>query len=408
MNGASPRSAFLRRLAGYACGLAAPAVVTLAVLLLPPAGPGSASYAYLYIGGISLVALVFGLGPAVLAAVLSAGLLDYFFVAPVGQLAVASPADVANLAIFVLAALLVGVLAEARRRQERHARELAERLVQSNAELERRRRDAEEGRRTAVELARVSARVDSLAEADRLKTELLANVSHQLRTPLGAIVGMSSALLEPGGMGDAEAARQYAEAINSEGRHLAHLVGDLLEMARLESGRTDLELEPVDALEAARSAADRARNLDPALRLAVEGENVLALADDASLQEVLRNLIENASRYSREVEMACSAAAAAVRLTVADRGPGVPAGEREAIFERFYQGSAAPADGPRQQAGSGLGLAICRRLVEAMSGRIWCDERPGGGSVFTVELARFADAEAGTPTDAPALPQAAP
>jgi K+-sensing histidine kinase KdpD len=381
------------RALGYACALLIPPATTAAIFRLQPPSASSTGYSYLYLGGITFVALVFGLGPAVVAAVLSTVLIDYFFVPPVGTFTIASYTDIQNLVIFVLAALVVGFLGDARRRQERRSRELAVSLRQSNSELERRRIEAEEGRRTATELARVSARVEALAETDRLKTELLANVSHQLRTPLGAIVGMSSALLEAGRLPVDEGARQYLETINAEGRHLARLVDDLLEMARLESGVLELRLEPVDMREVLESAADRARNLDPGVNIAVNGEHGLALADDGSLQEILSNLIDNASRYSESVDLSCMLDGDQALFQVADRGPGVPESEREAVFGRFHQATSQPAVGVRRPAGSGLGLAISRRLAEAMSGRIWYEARAGGGAVFVISVRRYLEEE---------------
>jgi K+-sensing histidine kinase KdpD len=379
------------RILGYVVSGVAPLAITIGILALQRGAAASTGYSYLYLGAITLVALAFGLGPAIVVAVLSTVLIDYFFVPPIGTFTIASPADIQNLLLFVIAALVVGILADTRRRQEHHSRDLAESLRQSNIELERRRLEAEEGRRLATELARVSATVEALSETDRLKTELLANVSHQLRTPLGAIVGMSSALLQPDRINVDEAARQYLDTINTEGRHLARLVDDLLEMARLESGVIELRLEPVDAREALESAADRARHLESHLELTVTGRDMLALADDASLQEILRNLIENASRYSKTVDLSCAGDGDTVRFQVADRGPGVPEADRETIFDRFFQRRTEPDAGDRRPAGSGLGLAICRRLAEAMSGRIWCEARPGGGSTFIVSVKRYVD-----------------
>jgi K+-sensing histidine kinase KdpD len=374
------------RILGYVFSGGAPIAITIGILTLQRGAATSTGYSYLYLGAITVVALAFGLGPAIVAAVLSTVLIDYFFVPPIGTFTVASLADIQNLLLFVIAALVVGILADTRRRQERRSRKLAESLRHSNMELERRRVEAEEGRRLAAELARVAATVEALAETDRLKTELLANVSHQLRTPLGAIVGMSSALLETDRVDLDEAARQYLDTINNEGRHLARLVDDLLEMARLESGVMELRLEPVDAREALESTADRARNLDQDLELTVTGHAGLVLADDAALQEILRNLIENASRYSQTVDLSCTSAGDTVNFEVADRGPGIPESDREAIFDRFVQGGAEADVSDRRPAGSGLGLAICRRLAQAMSGRIWCKARPGGGSIFIVAV----------------------
>jgi K+-sensing histidine kinase KdpD len=380
------------RVAGYGIAVAAPPLVTLGVVGLHSSSSSSAGYAYLYLGTVVLVALLWGLGPALVDAILSAALLDYFLVPPLGRLSIQSGQDVENLALFLLAAALVGSLAAARRRQEERAQRLSETLRASNHELQRRREEAEEGRRAAVELAQVSARVDSLAEADRVKTELLANVSHELRTPLAAIVGMSSALADRTAAADQVQTRQYAETIQSEGRHLARLVGDLLEMASLEAEAKQPTLDAVDALEALESAADRAARLDAQADIHVAGDHFLVLADDVDLQGVLRNLVENGARYSHTIDMDCRAGGTVGRFDVADRGPGVPAGEREAIFERFHR-VPAPVDGGggHTQQGSGLGLAICKRLVERMGGRIWCSERDGGGAVFTFELPLFVE-----------------
>lgn len=380
-----------RSAAGYVIALAAPPAITLVVLALHPSAGSSAGYAYLYLGAITLVALVWGLGPAVLSAVLSAGLLDYFFVPPVGRLSIQSAQDLENLALFVLAAALIGLLAAARHSQEERALELAESLRTSNRELERRRLEADEGRRTAVELAQVSARVDALAEADRLKSELLATVSHELRTPLGAIVGMSSALTDPEVGEDAEQVRQYAATILDEGRHLARLVDDLLQMAGLEAGAAGAGLEPVASLETLRSAADRASHLDHQADVRVSGHHFLVLADESGIQGVLRNLIENAARYNSPIDLSCRAEGDIGHFEVADRGPGVPEADREAIFERFHRVRAGHESRGRLAPGSGLGLAICKRLLEGMGGRIWYLDRPGGGAVFNFELPLFRD-----------------
>jgi K+-sensing histidine kinase KdpD len=380
-----------RTVAGCAVALAAPPAITLVVLAQRPPPGSSAGYAYLYLGAVTLVALIWGLGPAIISAVLSAGLLDYYFVPPVGRLSIQSAQDIENLALFVLAAAVVGLLAAARRSQEERALRLAESLRSSNRELERRRVEAEEGRRTAVELAQVSARVDALADADRLKTELLANVSHELRTPLGAIVGMSSALTDPEVGEDAEQVRQYAATILDEGRHLARLVDDLLQMAGLEAGAAGVGLEPVASLETLRSAAERASHLDHQADVRVSGDHFLVLGDEAGMQGVLRNLIENAARYNSPIDLSCRAEGDVGHFEVADRGPGVPGADREAIFERFHRVRDGHQPRGRHAPGSGLGLAICKRLLEGMGGRIWYSDRLGGGAVFHFELPLFGD-----------------
>jgi two-component system sensor histidine kinase KdpD len=142
------------RILGYVVSGVAPLAITIGILALQLGAAASTGYSYLYLGAITLVALAFGLGPAIVVAVLSAVLIDYFFVPPIGTFTIASPADIQNLLLFVIAALVVGILADTRRRQEHHSRDLAESLRQSNIELERRRLEAEEGRRLAMTCSR--------------------------------------------------------------------------------------------------------------------------------------------------------------------------------------------------------------------------------------------------------------
>ncbi|GAC1329534.1 MAG: hypothetical protein NVSMB17_05960 [Candidatus Dormibacteria bacterium] len=370
---------------GYGFAAAAPVAVTMAVLSQHPSTASAAGYSYLFLGSVAVVALSWGVGPALLTAVVSAGLLDFYFVPPVGRLSIDSPQDIQNLVVFLLAAGLLGLLVEARRRQEVRAQRLAASLTASNQELERRRAEAEEGRHNALELVRMSSRIEALSETDRLKSELLANVSHELRTPLAAIVGISSAMVDPTTAGDREQVRRNAQTINAEGQHLGRLVSDLLEMSRLEAGAPNLQLDAVASLEALESAAERSAHLDPETSVTVRGSHFLVLADDSRLQDILRNLVENAARHS-DVELSCEVNGERGVFEVADAGPGVPAEAREAVFERFHQLPVPPGLSARRPAGSGLGLAITRRLVESMGGRIWYRDRPGGGSIFAFEL----------------------
>ncbi|MHB8508199.1 MAG: sensor histidine kinase [Candidatus Dormibacteria bacterium] len=374
------RAALARPAIGYLAALAGPALMTLGILAIGPATAAPAGYTYLYLAVVILVALGWGMGAAVAAATCAVGFVDYFFVPPRGTLSIAAPADLENLVLFLFAAYVVGALADARRRQ-------AQSLMRANADLERKSAEAEAGRRSAEELTRVSARMDAVAEADRLKTELLANVSHELRSPLAAIVGVSSVLVDPDFRGSLEEMRQHADTINKEGKHLSRLVADLLEMAELEAGGVDLALEPVEALESLYAAAERATNLDGSLNVEVQGESFLLLADDFRLQQVLRNLVENAARYGTRVELRAERGAGVGILAVSDRGPGVPDSQRLVIFERFFRGDAFAAKlGSYGSQGSGLGLAISRKLVESMGGRIWCEGREGGGSTFICQI----------------------
>jgi two-component system sensor histidine kinase KdpD len=249
--------------------------------------------------------------------------------------------------------------------------------------------------RLAVERARMVEQVahaQALAESDRLKSALLAAVSHDLRTPLTVMKGATSTLLLDEIPWDADTRRALISAIDSEIDHLDRIVGNLLNMSRVESG----------ALPAERDWQDLAELLGALLRrLAVQldGRSVsVDLAPDLPLvainatliDQVLTNLLENACKHTppgtpvaiNAWQVAGAGGASAVHVAVHDYGSGVPPTALERIFEKFYRGDGA-AD---ETSGAGLGLAICRGIVEAHGGRIWAANCPDGGMQFTFTL----------------------
>jgi Na+/proline symporter/signal transduction histidine kinase len=262
--------------------------------------------------------------------------------------------------------------------EETHqAIEYSQRLEQSSREL----------RATAAELQAANKRLQDL---DRLKDEFLSTVSHELRTPLTSIRAFSEILSDHADLDRGERDR-FLDIIVSESRRLTRLLDEILDLARLEAGRSEWRLTPVGAGGALRDAVAAAGGLfaERQLRLdvAIDPHDVVLKADRDRLMQLFMNLLSNATKF-------CAAENGAVRVsgrpqaggylvTVTDNGPGVAPGDAERIFEKFVKISPERTD--RRQ-GSGLGLAICRQIVEHHGGRIWLDPRAEGGASFCVFL----------------------
>jgi two-component system sensor histidine kinase KdpD len=223
------------------------------------------------------------------------------------------------------------------------------------------------------------------AEGERLRSTLLSSVSHDLRTPLAAITGGASTLLDPAARVDEAGRRELLSTMHEEAERLDRLVQNLLEMTRLESGRVQLRkewhaLEEVVAAVLHRFAA-RLRGRTVTTRL--PPDLPLVAIDEALIEQVLINLLDNALKYTPEaspIDLSASLAGDRVVVEVADRGPGLAAGDERRVFEKFYRSPTVPARG------SGLGLSICRGILEAHGGRIEAENRPGGGTVFRLTL----------------------
>jgi two-component system sensor histidine kinase KdpD len=222
-------------------------------------------------------------------------------------------------------------------------------------------------------------------ESERLRNSLLAALSHDLRTPLTVLVGLADSLaltrpaLSPQQL-------ETSEAIKDEARRMSTLVGNLLDMARIESGEVALNLQWQPLEEVVGAALDAVRSLLQRHRIEVNLPDDLPLVrfDAVLIERVLVNLLENASKYTppgSTVTLSAEAVAGELRVFVSDDGPGLPVGREEAVFQKFTRGdreSATP--------GVGLGLAICRAIVESHHGRISGTNRPGGGATFAFTL----------------------
>jgi two-component system, OmpR family, sensor histidine kinase KdpD len=223
-------------------------------------------------------------------------------------------------------------------------------------------------------------------EAERLRNTLLSSVSHDLRTPLAAITGAASSLLQDKGGLPPETQRDLLESIAEEAARLNRLVGNLLDMTRLESGALQLHLEWHSLEEVIGAALERmGRRLEGRdVTVTISDSIGLVRLDDVLMEQVLFNLVENACKYTpagSPIAIEAGAETGRVWVEVADRGPGLPPGEENRVFEKFYRAREAGRSG-----GVGLGLTICRGIVEAHGGTISASNRPGGGAVFRFTL----------------------
>jgi len=222
-------------------------------------------------------------------------------------------------------------------------------------------------------------------ESERLRNSLLAALSHDLRTPLTVLIGLAESLSLTKPPITAQQG-EIADSIKEEARRMSTLVGNLLDMARIESGDVKLNLawQPLEEVVGSALGAARGMLREHVIDVRLPRDLPLVQFDALLIERVLVNLLENASKYTppgSRVVIAAEAAAGQLRVSISDDGPGLPHGREEAVFQKFTRGdreSATP--------GVGLGLAICRAIIESHLGKISASNRPGGGANFTFTL----------------------
>ena len=244
--------------------------------------------------------------------------------------------------------------------------------------------------RMAADLA---ARQAQLVEADRARRQLLADVSHELMTPLTAIRGYAETLGLPQFLPSSQEGQRAVKVIHEEGERIERLVRDLLDLARFEAGGISLALENVDVDEMFERVSERHAQPAQAKGVVIETDvsehDIRLIGDPHRLEQALQNLASNALRHTPpggRIRLGASRDADTVKLTVADTGVGIPAQHLPHVFDRFYK-----ADQSRSQAGSGLGLSIVKAIVERHGGTVSVRSRPGETVFEIVVPARVAE-----------------
>jgi two-component system sensor histidine kinase KdpD len=249
--------------------------------------------------------------------------------------------------------------------------------------------------RLALDRARIiaqEAHTQALRESDRLKSALIASVTHDLRTPLAVIKGATSTLLADDIAWDAATQHRLTQSIDTQVDHLNRVVGNLLDMSRVEAGTLSPERDWHDLAEvlgATLQHMDQRLDGRP-LELELAPDLPLVSANAVLIEQVLANLLENALKYSPDAtplqvwarRADDPSLRGAVIVGVRDHGAGVPAQELERIFDKFYRSPSRAG----QAGGAGLGLAICKGIVEAHGGRIWAENNADGGATFVFTL----------------------
>ena len=235
---------------------------------------------------------------------------------------------------------------------------------------------------------------ERLRELDRMKDDFISTVTHELRTPLTSIRAFSEMLLEDPKIDLAQRSR-FLGIIVSETVRLSRLINQILDLAKLESGRAEWTVTAVDVAEVIREAAESLTALFVEKRVAMELEahtGLVVQADRDRMMQVMVNLLSNALKFAPaddgRVKVCADGTASEVRVSVADNGPGIQAEDKEVIFDKFRQGAATTDVLTDKPQGTGLGLPISRQIIEYFNGKLWVESVPGSGACFVFTLPR--------------------
>ncbi|HEV7524881.1 MAG TPA: ATP-binding protein [Acidimicrobiia bacterium] len=238
-------------------------------------------------------------------------------------------------------------------------------------------------------------------DLNRQKSDFVAAVSHELRTPLAVMLGSVHTLDRLDGRMTEEQRTQLFEMTVEQGARLQRLIDELLLVAAAEHSDVQLQLEPIKIAELFASVAVASAAAVGSDRLVcADGDAGSVVSDASKLERILLNLVENAAKYAPEapVELRAQAVGAELCLSVVDHGPGIPACDRERVFERFVQ---LDQSSTRRQGGTGLGLHLCRQLADLVEGRMTLAETPGGGCTFSITIPRALDSVESAPETEP-------
>jgi two-component system sensor histidine kinase KdpD len=348
---------------GYAWAVATATACTAVGLAMHPRFD-LVNIAMVYVLGVVVIALRCGRGAAVVTATLCVAAFDYLFVPPRGTLTVDDVQYLLTFAIMVVVAIVISGLVERAQRQAR---------AQAELELE--------------------------TETERIRSTLLASISHDLRTPLAVVVGASSSLVDGEDRLEPEERRALARSVYEQARDVSERVAKILEMTRLEAGGLELDRDWATPSDIVHAAISRLRERLAAHRLIVDvpGDLPLVRVDAALIEQALSNLLENAAKHTPAgtvVVLKVRRHGGELAFSVEDFGGGLSADEAAHAFEKFRRARSEGGPG-----GVGLGLAICRAIVELHGGRAWAECATGGATAFRFALPL---------EEAPAMPPEAP
>lgn len=226
-------------------------------------------------------------------------------------------------------------------------------------------------------------------KANQTKSLFLANISHELRTPMHGILSFARFGQQRIATSTPEKLKSYFDEIYDSGTRLMTLLNDLLDLTKLEAGKIEYSMKKGDLIEVAKVIQLEMRAFAEEKKLSIEVESktaeVLGVFDGERLMQVLRNIVSNAIKFSNEdtvIHIECAETSDAIECRVINQGPGIPGSELETIFDKFVQSSKTKTGA----GGTGLGLAICKEIVEQHGGRIWAESHPSGETVFSVRI----------------------
>ena len=329
-------------------------LVALVAVVLDVFGgtPGHLAVTTPFVLAVVFIALVWGRGPAIVAALASVIVYNYLFIPPAASFSVPTMEEGLLLISLLTVALVLGASRDRMRRAEQEVR--------------------------------------NLAASERLQKTLLDAISHDLKTPLTAIIGSLNIVLSEGqGLTEGDR-RELVSVAFDQAKQLDRLVTGVLDMTRLETRAIRLRCEPTHLAGVIQNAIAHLPEISTEQRCRVEiaPELPLVAVDPVLLSHALANLLDNALKFSSAdapIDVEARAVDGHVLIGVADRGVGVPADELDRIFEKFYRRKQSDAI-QAATAGTGLGLAVAKGVVEAHGGRIWAEQRRGGGIVVRVSL----------------------
>ena len=374
---------------GYLGAVAGTALIT-AILAPFQQQINSTTVALAFLLVVLFVALFWGSRPALLASLLGVVSLNFFFLPPLYTLSIAHPQNWVALIIFFTTALAVGQLSG-------HAKRRAEEAEEQKHEIERLYQELQAAFKKASE-------AEALRQSEKLKSALLDAVTHDLRTPLTSIKASITTLLdEVRGRSqddqlvvlDSEARLEMMEVIDEESDRLNRFIGGLIELARIEAGELHLRRSWGTVDEIISTALTRAASLTQGreVELHFEPELPAVRVDERAVSEVVYTLVDNAAKYSPPgsniLIKAERGMSGMIKMSVEDRGAGIPANLRERVFDKFFRATRDGDVSTHKPSGTGMGLAIARGIVEAHDGKIWIESGSGGlGTrvVFTLPI----------------------